>query len=1281
MGTAKRDFQGFSMKLRWMIALTLLSGWGALGRAADVKVDDATIRCRADGQSWTVGTGAVEWMLDAAGGKFRLTRFRNKLTTPARDYVAAEAAASPFAVDLPSPGVKGAAADNSWTLSAARAHPVTAGGRPAVQLDLELSRPALRAHYHLLAYPRTAILRQWVELENTGAQPLRLAAAAPLTLGLRGDDATSFTQHWMIGGNSQPDEGQLHSEPLTAATHKQIDGNKTDNFTPWLSLQRAADPADGWFFVQEYLGKWRFEVEHTAGQAAWVRASLPELAGHALAPGEKMALPLITLGTYHGTLDDMGERVYDWQYEYQWDCTHDDWYGRMQFAVPWYNDVHNLQENFAGRLGDLDFSAVDTMRAIGMEILWDDAGWSEGWNIWEPTREGPDFAQTLRYLPKLGMKWTLWFCGQPSGELMDSKVGAWGNFQWRTDGQGDFDFAQDRVWRDKVERFLSRHPRSSFHTTDGGSRYAHAFEPQRLADINMFTDPGGGDQTNHFLSYLETPDKWMDLIPTFISGGKYLPDTARQILTMMPCWDQKAVGEDQEQLRKLCEIYHYLTAQGVAGRWSYLFHPKVTGDAEMYYAQRTSHDRARACIILKHRAARPVTVFPAGLLPDQGYTVGFDSTTALSERRGEDLMQNGITIDKQAPGELIYLGLPDRPGSGRDRQAPTAPGRAFSRRETNLGHSGVAVYWSPGSDNNWVSNHEVRRGASVLGQVSTGTFFFDHAPGWDPAAEYAVRTVDGDGNVSPWTVARPLAAERLEACALGGHFPQAGREGWSAEATTDSLTFTPMAFVPPAKNPAGNTGGTGNQRGGVEGYWEAAGTARVGRGWQQASLAADCVRTWTAPQAGRVRVLGRAAKEKYRNKAGGPLPLRVLLNSRQVWPEGGKAAIVTPGDLHGAPHDLLLDVAKADKLRFVLGRGHSPENDVVAWMPRIVYQEPEPVGPAGGVVRIRCGAGEPYTDALGNVWSDDKYFSGGEPLAATHEKIEDAQPTAADQPLYQGGRQGHDFSYAIPLPPGLYAVRLKFAEPRYEYFFQRPICLAINGRSVMNNVDICQAARGARRAHERVFRYLVPDADGKLVLRFTGGFEPLAKTDRAMVQAIEVLPEIRPALAGADKVAASRDLQPEHSAVVRVDAGATGEHIDWNGFVWNADYGCADGRTINSTQPVSQASPTLHDQRLYQTARAGRKLTYTFTLPPGLYSVHLKFAELWLAQAGQRPMNVTVNGRRIAEGWDPATAAGQTGMAADLRAENVTPDKANRITIQIEAAGANEAIVQGIEIE
>ena len=120
--------------------------------------------------------------------------------------------------------------------------------------------------------------------------------------------------------------------------------------------------------------------------------------------------------------------------------------------------------------------------------------------------------------------------------------------------------------------------------------------------------------------------------------------------------------------------------------------------------------------------------------------------------------------------------MPNRPRSGADKVAPEEPGRAFSRRETNIGHTGVGVYWSPGTDDTGISYYEVRRDDRVLGKVATGTYYFDHAPGWSPQARYAVRAVDGDGNASPWRTAEPLADEPLEAACLGGHFAEAGEK-------------------------------------------------------------------------------------------------------------------------------------------------------------------------------------------------------------------------------------------------------------------------------------------------------------------------------------------------------------------------------------------------------------------------------------------------------------------------------------------------------------------------
>ena len=111
------------------------------------------------------------------------------------------------------------------------------------------------------------------------------------------------------------------------------------------------------------------------------------------------------------------------------------------------------------------------------------------------------------------------------------------------------------------------------------------------------------------------------------------------------------------------------------------------------------------------------------------------------------------------------------------------------------------------------------------------------------------------------------------------------------------------------------------------------------------------------------------------------------------------------------------------------------------------------------------------------------------------------------------------------------------------------------------------------------------------------------------------------------------------------------------------------------------ASPTLYDQELYRTARSAKALNYTLAAPPGLYTVHLKFAELWLTKPGERPMDITINGQLVRKSWDPATAAGRTGMAADFRIDNITPDKEGRIVISLRAAGANDAILQAVEIE
>jgi len=1154
-----------------------------------------------------------------------------------------------------------------WEIESGSVQQVAMGGRPAVELKLCVRREALRATLHVQAYPGTSILRQWVEIENAGSSPIALDAAVPFIISTQDDGSASWINSWMYGGTSRPNQGLLESATVEPGYRKALLGEKTDNYVPWMALQQQGKHNDGCFIALDYLGTWTIAFERAADRGI-LSASLPEMADRRLAPKETLRLPLVTVGVFQNDLDDMGRRLYDWQYQYLWDYTNSDYYAKTKWAVAWFFCSRNLQEQFTARLAHLDMD-TDLMRTLGIEMLWDDAGWSKypGWPIpdnygvvFSPTHEGPDFSETLRYLEKSDMEWLLWMAGRPSAGLLDTKIGSWGNFQWRTDGFGRFSYGSDGAIREQIEHFLTANPRCSFHTCDGGSRYAHEFEIQRYADVNYLSDGGRGDQTNHYFSYLDPPDKWLDGIDILMQGSAYIRDTAPAQLSMVPLWAFRVAGQDQERLRRLMEIYRYLRQEGVVGRWSYMMHPTVKGDKEVYYDQRISRDGKKACLIRKHKAETEVTVFPRGLLPRHAYTVGFEYAKSLCTRTGADLMANGVVMAGQGTEGIAYLGLPDIPGNGRDQTAPTPPGRVFARSETNLGHSGVGIYWSPGTDNNWIRYYEVRRGETTIGKASVGIYYFDHSNGWDPAAAYAVRTVDGDGNASAWTAAEPLPGGTDEFWALGGLFSESGRDGWSAETTTDGHTFTAMTWVAPAKSPAGDFGGTPNQPGGVEGYWEGAGGARVGRGWQQASREAACVRSWTAPKAGMVRIVGRVMRECYRQAMGQPLRAQVLRGETHVWPDQDWAEVAL-GNLVGAEHDIRVEVAQGDVLRFVLDRGSDPETDIVAWMPRISYvgQDAAPENQSD-VVRILCGATKPYVDSSGNQWAADAFHTGGKAVFSDV-NVSDASPTPNDQTLYQFGRQGSEFKYSIPVKAGLYTVRLKFAETKYDWSFERPFNVDINGRRVLDHYDVCQAARGSRSAHERVFRYVVPDADGRVVLRFTGADEPAQKSDQALVHAIEILPETR--------------------TCVRIDVGSDKPFVDWNSRIWETDRNPDRAGLLSSASPVSQASPTLYDQALYQTARSGKSIGYSIPVSPGLYVVHMKFAELWLGEAGRRPMNIDINGRRVRENWDPGMAAGQAGMAADIRAEDVTPDKDGTIVIRVTAAGANDAVLQAIEIE
>jgi hypothetical protein len=146
----------------------------------------------------------------------------------------------------------------------------------------------------------------------------------------------------------------------------------------------------------------------------------------------------------------------------------------------------------------------------------------------------------------------------------------------------------------------------------------------------------------------------------------------------------------------------------------------------------------------------------------------------------------------------------------------------------------------------------------------------------------------------------------------------------------------------------------------------------------------------------------------------------------------------------------------------------------------------------------------PYYSNDSHWWSPDNYFEGGQLAAYT------APVKGTDDPaLYETERWGN-FSYAIPVSPGIYTVTLHFAVRHGDWDQpssgenQSPVAhifdVFCNGNALLKNFNPAKEARQTDVV-TRKFTDLRPNAQGKLLLSFV----PLE--GYATVTGIEVLPQ------------------------------------------------------------------------------------------------------------------------------------------------------------------------------
>ena len=311
--------------------------------------------------------------------------------------------------------------------------------------------------------------------------------------------------------------------------------------------------------------------------------------------------------------------------------------------------------------------------------------------------------------------------------------------------------------------------------------------------------------------------------------------------------------------------------------------------------------------------------------------------------------------------------------------------------------------------------------------------------------------------------------------------------------------------------------------------------------------------------------------------------------------------------LYGAPAVVILALLIASLVRF--GNGHT--SDAAAHQP--TSSEASSVTPPNAAVvplRLLAGySGGPKVDSSGAYWEADRYFVG----SAGFERPKAPIGRTVDPMLFDHWRTGGDFSYDIPLAPGVYELHLFFvaSPPDDETQFFDVIA---NDQVLLSAFNISSDALGPNIADEKVFKDISPGKDGYLHLKFPSG-----RTTTPVLNALEILPGL-----------------PHRQLPIRLvmQAAAVTDH---DGNLWHPDNYFQGGIT---SDPPRQVSGTP-DPKLFAQERYGH---FTYSIPVdtrGRYTLILHFAELyWIPDSsgkigvGTRVFRVYCNGTTLLDNFD-----------------------------------------------
>lgn len=290
------------------------------------------------------------------------------------------------------------------------------------------------------------------------------------------------------------------------------------------------------------------------------------------------------------------------------------------------------------------------------------------------------------------------------------------------------------------------------------------------------------------------------------------------------------------------------------------------------------------------------------------------------------------------------------------------------------------------------------------------------------------------------------------------------------------------------------------------------------------------------------------------------------------------------------------------------------------------------------VTRINSG-GTAYIDSARFPWQKDFLFVGGS-KGSTRSFI----AGTGDPKLYQTEHSGKAFRYSIAVAPGLYQVKLHFAEYKYKLPGQRIFNVTMENNPALTAFDIL---REVPRFTALVKTFYVAVTDGSLDIGLIG-IKNSAKVSAIELQAI-----------------------PADGLLINSGGGA---QLDDASQIWIADTGFFGGSTLAATEPITESASSS----VAQSFRFGSYFGYRLPVPNGTYDVVLHFVEPFYDIPGQRMFSCYVEGVNEIPGLDIFSYVGKN---RDLALVTTTTVNDGILTLDfIPDAPGHTPVISAIEL-